>query len=78
MCPSTPTPTSPHPEAMFNNTPVYTAMGVVFTPFNDPCMTEGRMMLHDNCVDKPTPGEPAVESSHAALSNYSILVVPQT
>ena len=37
-----------HTEALFNNTPVFTAMGVAFTPFNDPCMTEGAVMLHDN------------------------------
>lgn len=43
-------------EDMYNNTPIFTAMGVPVTPFNDPCMTEGAMMLHDNCVDKPTPG----------------------
>lgn len=40
---------------MYNNTPIYTAKGVDITPFNDPCMTEGRVMLHDGCVDKPTP-----------------------
>lgn len=41
---------------MFNNTPIWTARGVEVIPFNDPCMTEGAIMLHDNCVDKPTPG----------------------
>lgn len=40
---------------MFNNTPIYTAQGVDVTPFTDGCMTEGRVMLHDGCVDKPTP-----------------------
>ena len=43
-------------EDMYNNTIIFTAMGVPVTPFNDPCMTEGATMLHDNCVDKPTPG----------------------
>ena len=42
-------------ENLFNNTIVFTAMGVPVTPFNDPCMTEGAMMIHDNCVDKTTP-----------------------
>ncbi|EFJ47213.1 hypothetical protein VOLCADRAFT_105189 [Volvox carteri f. nagariensis] len=32
---------------------MYTTVEII--PFNDPCMTEGSMMLHDNCVDKPTP-----------------------
>jgi len=32
-------------------------MAVELTPFNDPCMTEGKMMLHDNCIDKPTPDQ---------------------
>jgi hypothetical protein len=40
---------------MFNNTAIFTSMGVIVTPFNDPCMTEGAVMLHDNCIDKPTP-----------------------
>ena len=33
---------------MYNNSAIGTAMGVPFTPFNDPCMTEGTLMLHDN------------------------------
>ncbi len=41
---------------MFNNTPIWTARGVEVIPFNDPCMTEGAIMLNENCVDKPTPG----------------------
>lgn len=44
-----------HAGAMYNNTPIATAMGVAVTPFADPCMTEGMIALHDNCVDKPTP-----------------------
>lgn len=49
---------SPYPDCagdMFNNTPIFTSQGVDVTPFNDPCMTEGKLMLHDGCVDKPTP-----------------------
>lgn len=40
---------------MFNNTPIWTSKAVGVTPFTDACMTEGRVMLHDGCVDKPTP-----------------------
>ncbi len=40
---------------LYNNTPIFTAMGVTVTPFNDPCMLEGSIALHDSCVDKPTP-----------------------
>lgn len=40
---------------MYNNTPIWSAKSVGVTPFTDPCMTEGRVMLHDGCVDKPTP-----------------------
>ncbi|PNH12677.1 hypothetical protein TSOC_000376, partial [Tetrabaena socialis] len=41
--------------SFYNNTPVWTARGVEVIPFNDPCMTEGAIKLHDNCIDKPTP-----------------------
>lgn len=41
-------------EFFFNNTPIFTALGVEFVPFNDPILTEGTTMLHDSCVDKPT------------------------
>jgi hypothetical protein len=37
-----------------NNTPIYTAQGVEVVPFADGCMTEGKLMLHDSCIDKPT------------------------
>lgn len=37
-----------------NNTPIYTAKGVEVVPFADGCMTEGKIMLHDSCIDKPT------------------------
>ncbi len=45
---------------LYNNTPIYTAQGVDVTPFTDPCMMDddsraGKIMLHDGCVDKPTP-----------------------
>ncbi|GFH16772.1 FAS1 domain-containing protein, partial [Haematococcus lacustris] len=40
---------------LYNNTPIFTARAVEITPYSDPCMTEGRIMLHDGCVDKPTP-----------------------
>jgi hypothetical protein len=30
-------------------------MGVEVVPFADACSTAGRIMLHDGCVDKPTP-----------------------
>eukprot|EP00879_Flechtneria_rotunda_P029536 GHRR01031952.1.p2 GENE.GHRR01031952.1~~GHRR01031952.1.p2 ORF type:complete len:278 (-),score=70.08 GHRR01031952.1:108-941(-) len=41
-------------EFLRNNTPVYTAKGVEVVPFTDGCMTEGKLMLHDSCIDKPT------------------------
>lgn len=47
--------TLPHAGNMYNNTPIWSAKSVGVTPFTDPCMTEGRVMLHDGCVDKPTP-----------------------
>jgi hypothetical protein len=37
-----------------NNTPIFTAQGVEVVPFADGCMTEGKLMLHDSCIDKPT------------------------
>jgi hypothetical protein len=37
-----------------NNTPIHTAQGVEVVPFADGCMTEGKLMLHDSCIDKPT------------------------
>eukprot|EP00798_Chlamydomonas_sp_ICE-L_P030314 gene30315-35307_t len=40
---------------LYNNTHIFTAMGVTVTPFNDACMLEGSIALHDSCVDKPTP-----------------------
>jgi hypothetical protein len=43
---------------MWNNTPIYTAVAVDITPFTDGCMVEGRVTLHDACVDKPTPITP--------------------
>jgi hypothetical protein len=30
-------------------------MGVEVVPFVDACSTAGKIMLHDACVDKPTP-----------------------
>lgn len=41
-------------EYMRNNTPIFTSLGVEFVPFTDPIFTEGAVMLHDSCVDKPT------------------------
>eukprot|EP00775_Hariotina_reticulata_P011317 gene11317-11467_t len=37
-----------------NNTPVFTSKGVEVVPYTDGCMTEGKLMLHDSCIDKPT------------------------
>lgn len=42
-------------ETFFNNTPVFTAKGVEVVPFIDGCMTNGQIMFHDSCIDKPTP-----------------------
>ena len=38
-----------------NNTPVYSAKGVEVVPFVDGCQTGGKILLHDSCIDKPTP-----------------------
>ena len=35
--------------------PVLSARAAAAAARQDPCMTEGALMLHDNCVDKPTP-----------------------
>lgn len=43
-----------HTEYLRNNTPIFTAKGVEVVPFADGCMTEGKLMLHDSCIDKPT------------------------
>lgn len=42
-------------EYLKNNTGIYTSKGVEVVPFADGAMTEGKIMLHDSCVDKPTP-----------------------
>ncbi|GMH33035.1 hypothetical protein BSKO_00869 [Bryopsis sp. KO-2023] len=42
-------------EYLANNTAIHTSKGVEVVPFTDGAMTEGRIMLHDSCVDKPTP-----------------------
>lgn len=38
-----------------NNTPIVTAKAAELVPFTDGAMTEGAIMIHDSCVDKPTP-----------------------
>uniref|UniRef100_A0A383WQB5 FAS1 domain-containing protein n=1 Tax=Tetradesmus obliquus TaxID=3088 RepID=A0A383WQB5_TETOB len=48
-----------------NNTPIYTAQGVEVVPFADGCMTEGRLMLHDSCIDKPTADNYTCEEQRA-------------
>jgi hypothetical protein len=61
-------------EYLRNNTPVFTAKGVEVVPYTDGCMTEGKLMLHDSCIDKPTgdnytcTGESAVCHSLHAFS----------
>lgn len=40
-----------------NNTAVMTAKAIEVTPIRDPLTIEGRLMLHDSCIDKPTPDE---------------------
>lgn len=42
-------------EYLKNNIPIYTAKGVEVVPFTKGIMTEGKIMLHDSCVDKHTP-----------------------
>lgn len=44
----------PTADFLRNNTPIYTSAGVEVVPFEDGCMTEGQLMLHDSCIDKPT------------------------
>jgi hypothetical protein len=48
-----------------NNTPIYTAQGVEVVPFADGCMTEGKLMLHDSCIDKPTADNYTCEEQRA-------------
>lgn len=52
-----PRPRHPYPRTVHlrNNTPVFTAKGVEVVPFSDGCTTNGKLMLHDSCIDKPTP-----------------------
>ncbi|KAF5840958.1 hypothetical protein DUNSADRAFT_14982 [Dunaliella salina] len=68
---------------MYNNTPIWTARSVGVTPFTDPCMTEGRVMLHDGCVDKPTPDtfscevvQPDFRASNGIVQGISRVLFP--
>lgn len=40
---------------LVNNTAVPTSIGAEIVPFTDGAMGEGSILLHDSCVDKPTP-----------------------
>lgn len=42
-------------EYLTNNTGIVTAKTVELVPFTDPSMGEGKILIHDSCVDKPTP-----------------------
>lgn len=57
--------TSPPAAFLRNNTPIYTAQGVEVVPFADGCMTEGKLMLHDSCIDKPTADNYTCEEQRA-------------
>jgi hypothetical protein len=41
-------------EFLRNNTAIYTAKGVEVVPIVDGCQTEGKIALHNSCIDKPT------------------------
>lgn len=43
-------------EYLKNNTAIVTAKTTEVVPFTDGAMTEGKIMIHDSCVDKPTSG----------------------
>ena len=49
-----PPPRPPPADFLRNNTAIYTAKGVEIVPIVDGCQTEGKIALHDSCVDKPT------------------------
>lgn len=42
-------------EYLTNNTGIVTAKTVEVVPFTDAAMGEGKILIHDSCVDKPTP-----------------------
>ena len=46
-----------HAEYLRNNTSIFTAQGVEVVPFIDSCVGEGKILLHDSCIDKPTPDQ---------------------
>jgi hypothetical protein len=48
-------PALPSPAYLRNNTAIYTAKGVEVVPIVDGCQTNGKIVFHDSCVDKPTP-----------------------
>lgn len=43
-------------EYLQNNTAIVTSKVVELVTFTDAAMGEGKILIHDSCVDKPTPG----------------------
>lgn len=60
-----------------NNTAIYTAKGVEVVPIVDGCQTEGKIALHDSCVDKPTGDNfTCIEQRNFGKCDFPFMVSP--